>query len=145
MNIPTKSGSEAGIRFLLADDDLINQRIFEELIVAMGNSVDVVPNGQAAVEHYLLNSYSVILLDISMPVMNGLDCSREIRRIERIDEMDTQVTIIGCTMNNSPEFYVVCRDAGMDGVMIKPPTVAKLETVVKAAIRRRRIRADAHV
>lgn len=136
MSLPTKPPSDTGIRFLLADDDIINQRIFEELIRAMGSSVDVVENGQLAVEQYLIKSYHVILLDISMPVMNGLDCAREIRKIEHIDHVVSPVTIIGCTMNSSAEFYVVCRESGMDGVMVKPPSVRKLETVMKMAMRR---------
>ncbi len=105
-----------GVRVLLAEDDAINQELTQELVALTGIAVDVAGNGAVAVDAATRSDYAVILMDMQMPVMDGLEATRCIRRIAGREE----VPIIAMTGNAYPEDRARCREAGMDDFIAKP-------------------------
>jgi CheY-like chemotaxis protein len=120
---------------LLAEDIEINQIIFEELLLKTGIQIDFVSNGNEAVQAFVKNPerYNLIFMDIQMPVMDGLEASRAIRKIEEertaamsFAEGETQrdlrkqIPIIAMTANVFKEDIQSCLDAGMNDHLGKP-------------------------
>ena len=105
------------IRILLAEDNVINQRITLKLLEQVGYKADVVADGAAAVAALQHEPYDVILMDLYMPEMDGLEATRHIRRQ---DNAGSQPYIIAMTASNSPEDRQRCIAAGMDDYMGKP-------------------------
>src|SRR5262249_8546429 len=71
------------LRILVAEDNRVNQKVITSLLQNDGHVVLVVPTGRAAVEQMAANQFDLILMDIQMPVMNGYDAARAIRRNEQ--------------------------------------------------------------
>jgi CheY-like chemotaxis protein len=128
MNHKFNSGK---ISILLAEDDLINQKVFELMVHWLGHSIDIAGNGKVAVEKFIQKDYNIIFMDISMPVMSGLDAAKAIRTIERNRNTEEIVKIIAYTTNNQPDFAATCQLSGMDGILIKPLSLNKLEGMIK--------------
>ena len=101
------------------EDDRVNQRVAELLLTSWGHQVEIAPNGAVATELTATADYDVVLIDIQMPVMDGLSATREIRAREA-RAGDTPVRIIAMTANATPETAADCEDAGMDEKVLKP-------------------------
>ncbi|RVU13209.1 response regulator [Methylobacterium oryzihabitans] len=107
----------AGGRILLAEDMPLNQELVRSALAASGYEVDVACDGAEAVEAVLTRSYDVILMDVQMPVMDGLSATRAIRRLPG---PVCRVPIIAMTANVLPPQIAQCREAGMDDHIGKP-------------------------
>jgi CheY-like chemotaxis protein/HPt (histidine-containing phosphotransfer) domain-containing protein len=105
-----------GLRVLLADDNLINQEVAAELLRGSGVAVDVANNGAQAVEMAQRESYDLIFLDMQMPIMDGLEAARAIRRLA--GRQDTP--IVAMTANAFEEDREQCLAAGMNDHVGKP-------------------------
>lgn len=99
---------------LLAEDNLDNQKFISLLLAKAGISVDVVASGNSVVEKALTQHYDVILMDMYMPEMNGLDATRLLR------DAGYDGTIIALTANATLEAKRQCHDVGFDGFLSKP-------------------------
>jgi signal transduction histidine kinase/ActR/RegA family two-component response regulator len=121
------------LRVLLAEDNLVNQRIASRMLERMGHQVDLAGDGRQAVELARANVYDLILMDHQMPVMNGCDAAREIRRLER----GAHVPIFAMTASSEPEHRQACLDAGMSAYLVKPVSSARLFDLVEALARQR--------
>ena len=106
----------AGKRILLVEDNEINQEIARDLLEHAGLSVDSADNGAIAIDMLRLKSYDAVLMDIQMPVMDGLTATREIRKIPQFLAMP----IIAMTANAMPQDRVRCIEAGMSDYLSKP-------------------------
>ncbi len=106
----------AGRRLLLVEDDEINQEIACELLVDTGLQVDVASNGREAVDRVRAGDYDIVLMDMQMPQMNGVDATREIRKLPGKAAMP----ILAMTANAFEEDRQACLDAGMNGHLGKP-------------------------
>ena len=102
---------------LVAEDVPMNQLLVQSLLEGMGHSCDVVGDGQQAIEAAAARHYDAILMDLQMPVMNGLDAARAIRAFTA---PASQVPIIALTANAFAEDIAACRDAGMNDFVPKP-------------------------
>ena len=108
-----------GIRILMAEDNEINQLITTELLHTMAIEVDCFDNGLLAVEALKQSkeiNYSLILMDLKMPVMDGIDASRAIRKMSKYDD----IPIIALTANAFDDDRDRCLEAGMNGHISKP-------------------------
>ncbi len=104
---------------LLAEDNVVNQQIITAMIENDGHRVTVVGNGAAVVAGARSGEFDVILMDIQMPVMDGLSAARLIRKAEAAENRRA-TPIIGLTANALSEEVARCREAGMDAHVAKP-------------------------
>ena len=124
-----------GYRFLLAEDNELNREIAQTLIEMEGASVDTAVNGQEAVDTFTRKPegyYHAILMDIRMPVMDGLEATRTIRRLENEQGRHTQVPIIALSANAFEEDRQMAREAGIDEYLIKPVEIAQLNRILQS-------------
>ncbi|TJZ54121.1 response regulator [Streptomyces piniterrae] len=112
-----QEGGPAPLRILLAEDNLVNQQLIVRMLRKIGHSVDTVGNGAEALESLRHKLYDVVLMDVQMPVMDGLDASRRIHRSLPAAE---RPYIIALTANAMSEDRDACIAAGMDDYLSKP-------------------------
>jgi len=126
--VPTRRREQsfAGLRVLLVDDVPENRTLVAAVLRQLGLSVDLAADGAEAVSAAAANRYDAILMDITMPVMDGFEATRRIRERERGGE---EVPIIALTAHAMEGFFERCLDAGMDDYLTKPVT---RESVVDA-------------
>ncbi|MFG0833452.1 response regulator [Aeromonas bivalvium] len=110
-----------GTRVLLAEDNRVNQQLIIEYLKRVEVQVTVVTNGREAVERVAEQPFDVILMDLQMPVLDGLDATRQIRKM--VDKHD--VPIIALTASAMPGDRERCLGVGMNGYVTKP--VSKLD------------------
>lgn len=114
-------------RILLAEDSPANQVVSMALLDRAGFEVDVVENGQQAVEAFVENDYDLILMDLRMPLLNGLEATRTIRSRED----GGTIPIIALTANASKHDVDRCRASGMDDFVAKPVDKKRLLSVLE--------------
>ncbi|MCP5072325.1 MAG: GAF domain-containing protein, partial [Rhodobacteraceae bacterium] len=118
------------LRILLAEDNVINQKLALRLLEQMGYGADVANNGLEAVEHVHQNTYDVVLMDVQMPEMDGLEASR------RITKNDDRPRIVAMTANAIQGDREMCLAAGMDDYIAKPIRVNLLVEALMQVTRR---------
>ena len=122
----------SGMRFLCAEDNAINAEILEMLLEAKGASCTICPNGQEIVDAFASvkpGEYDMILMDVQMPVMDGLEATRRIRNGE--NPLGRSIPILAMTANAFLEDMQKSKEAGMDEHLSKPMDIAALEHTVK--------------
>ncbi len=118
----------AGKRILLAEDEPINREIAQMLLEDVGIQIDLAENGQVAVEKASSERYTLILMDMQMPVLDGLDSTRQIRKLPGCET----IPILAMTANAFAENKDQCFKAGMDDFISKPVVPEVLyETLLK--------------
>jgi signal transduction histidine kinase/CheY-like chemotaxis protein len=121
-------GKRRPLRILLAEDYLNNQKLALKLLEQMGYDADVAENGLEALAAWETRAYDVILMDVQMPELDGLDATREIRRQEQASG-DQPIHIIAMTANAIQGDREMCIAAGMNDYVSKP---IRVETLVAA-------------
>ena len=122
-----------GVRVLVAEDNPINQKVTQAQLTRLGLTGDVVANGQEALEALRRTQYSVVLMDCHMPVLDGYEATRAIRRGEQGGE--EHIPIIAVTASVLSQERQLCADVGMDGYLSKPFTPRDLARVLKPWLR----------
>lgn len=106
-----------GIRILVAEDNPINQQLIKTYLKDSGLELDVVANGQEAVDKFQEHDYQMILMDCLMPELDGFEASKKIRTLEGIKK---HTPIIAVTASATQDDREACLQAGMDEVITKP-------------------------
>lgn len=120
-----------GVRVLLVEDIKVNQIIASQVLKNWGAEVTVAENGQESLEHLKADRppYDLVLMDVQMPVMDGLEATRQIRESLHLD-----TPIIALTANTSIADRDLCIAAGMDDYLTKPFHPADLWEKIQAHI-----------
>ena len=121
------------LNVLLAEDGIINQKLVVSLLTKWGHRVTIAENGQKAVQLWRRSnpSFDLILMDVLMPIMNGLDATIEIRKQEKEIGNDRPIPIIALTAQAIKGDRQRCLAAGMDDYISKPLRKKELESTLK--------------
>jgi PAS domain S-box-containing protein len=111
-------------RVLIADDEMVNQKVARRMLQALGCEVEIVNNGRDAVAAWRSGQYDLILMDCQMPIMDGYSATREIREQEKGLR---HIPIVALTANAMKGAADECRKAGMDDYLTKPIERERLE------------------
>ncbi len=122
------SGSSRQLRVLVAEDSLVNQKLAAALVEKLGHEAVIANNGKEALAAWESQSFDLILMDVQMPEMDGLDATRAIRRREQ--PRGTHVPIVAVTAHVLPEDQEKCQRAGMDEYLGKPFSAQALAAVI---------------
>ena len=120
--------AEHPLRILVAEDNPMNKMLILTVLTKLGYKADWAGDGRACVDRFAAGDYDLILMDVHMPEMDGLEATREIRA--RFEERP--VAICALTANASEEGRDECLAAGMDDFITKPLQVPKLLPVLRA-------------
>ena len=122
------AGQKRTARILLAEDNMVNQKIALRLLEKSGLSADLARNGREAVEATQRGRYDLILMDCQMPEMDGFEATMEIRRLEQATSQHTP--IVALTANAMAGDRKRCLDCGMDDYVSKPFDVKALQSLI---------------
>ena len=123
----------ASLRILLADDHPANRKVVEIMLGATGIELVAVDDGQQAVDAFIGGGFDLVLMDMQMPVMDGLTATAAIRRHEA-DHALKRTPILMLTANAMAEHVEAGRAAGADGHLTKPVTMAGLFDAIGTAL-----------
>ena len=127
-------------RILIVDDNRTNQLIYSKVLESTGHSCQVAVNGQDAINVLEESSFDLVLMDVNMPVVDGITATK----MQRVAELGLSHTpIIGITADASPEMTKNCLAAGMDACLIKPVSSPALLGLVNEILGRAAQKADA--
>lgn len=120
---------EKDLSILLVEDNLINQKVATKILEKIGLSADIASDGELAIKMVRNKAYDLVFMDMEMPVMDGIDSTREMQTIA--DELPAIPKIIAMTANALPGDRERCLEAGMDDFISKPITVESVRTILK--------------
>ncbi len=132
MAVP-ESGDEAGLRVLVAEDHPTNQKVVQLILEPLGIDVEIVPDGAQAITAWRSGRFDLVLMDMQMPVMDGLEAIRLIRNEETARGM-ARTPIIMLTANAMTEHKAWSLDAGADLHVAKPFTPHRLISAIEEAL-----------
>ncbi len=116
---------------LVADDDAMNRLVAEESLRYLGAQVVTVDNGEAALRALSAQHFDLVLLDVHMPDMSGIEVAMRVREHERAGRQP-RVPIVALTASATTKDQQNCLAAGMDEVVTKPFRIEQLEQVLRA-------------
>ncbi len=117
-------------KILVAEDNVVNQKVVRGALTRLGHVITIANNGAEAVAISRENRFDLILMDCQMPIMDGFEATREIRRLE--ESSQAHVPIVALTADAMQGTDELCRAAGMDAYLTKPLDLAKVrETIAR--------------
>lgn len=118
------------VNILIAEDNQVNQKLLSKILEIAGHKVFLAENGEVACDLVKKQKFDIILMDLQMPVMDGLKATAEIRKLEN----GRKVSIIALTANSMPGDREACLKAGMDDYLSKPVSRNQLIATIKKNI-----------
>jgi PAS domain S-box-containing protein len=133
---PVASASSKGFSILVAEDNEINALLARALLTRLGHRPTIASNGEAAIESWLAardagKPYDLVLMDLQMPIMDGLDAARRIRALE-LQAGNGRTYMLALTANVQAEDREAALAAGLDGLLVKPLDRERLHEVLMA-------------
>jgi PAS domain S-box-containing protein len=129
-NTPTSDHDLTGVRVLLAEDNKVNQFVAKQILGKWKVSVDVANHGQEAIDLLRANDYHIILMDIQMPIMDGIQAAQAIRQGD-LPEPKRGIPIVALTADIMPDTKNSVLAAGMDDIIVKPFELDELYNLLK--------------
>ena len=136
---PEFSKDIAAARILLVEDDSVSQRVQLSMLKRMGADPDLATDGADAVGFLNEKDFDVVLMDLQMPKMNGLEATREIRRMMPVNR---QPIIVAMTASVLPSDRLACIEAGMDDFISKPVSADHVKSCLERWLRQRNAQND---
>jgi len=125
------------LHVLVAEDNAVNRQVIVRLLQAAGHRVDSVVDGQAAVEAVRRENYDVVLMDIEMPVLDGIEATRAIRMLEAEDRVRGRNHIVAVTAHALTADRQRCFAAGMNDYLLKPVRLPALAAALARSVEQR--------
>ncbi len=122
------------LKILLVEDGVANQILATELLKKWNHQVSLAQNGVEAIMLYRDNEFDLILMDVQMPIMDGITATREIRQIEKERGIKNPIPIIAMTAHAMAGDRERCLSAGMDGYLSKPVRQGKLYETIASSV-----------
>jgi CheY-like chemotaxis protein len=116
--IKATSKTENGLKILLVEDNILNQKFAKASLVRKQHTIEIAENGKIAIDKYNNDDYDLILMDIQLPIMDGIEATKQIRELESIS--GKHIIIIAVTAYALERDRKRCFEAGMDGFLSKP-------------------------
>ena len=130
MVIPFRANPR-GLRVLIADDNKLNQRVIGKVLETAGYDVVFADNGDDALEIMDSGTVNVVLMDVNMPVLNGLDATKHYR----VSALDlSRLPIVGLTADATARMEQRCLEAGMDACVTKPIDSRRLIAIIEQLV-----------
>ncbi|MGJ5627892.1 GAF domain-containing protein [Nostoc sp. CALU 1950] len=126
------TATKSKLRILLAEDNLVNQKVALKQLDSLGYKADVVANGKEVLQQLEKIPYDLILMDCQMPILDGLETTKEIHRWQKGDfALRRRPVVIAMTANAMKEDEQMCLNAGMDDYLSKPVFKEKLAATLE--------------
>ncbi len=119
-------------KILIVDDIVINRVLLTEYVKKLGYSYDQASNGQEAINKIKIGKIDLILMDIEMPVMNGIETTQYIR--SEMDYPYSKMPIIALTAHNPNDFFETFDQAGFNDLITKPYLLEKISKTLNKAL-----------
>jgi len=119
---------------LLAEDNVINLKVASLVLNKLGHDIEIAENGKVAVEKFSEKKFDVILMDIQMPLMDGIEATMEIRKIESMSKSKIRIPIIAVTANAIKGDRERFLEAGMDNYIPKPFRFDEIEEILQTTV-----------
>jgi signal transduction histidine kinase/ActR/RegA family two-component response regulator len=127
---PIKKNWPANARILVVEDNLINQQVATAMLTKLDFTVDIATNGIEAIEALKKVPYALVIMDLQMPLMGGLDATKEIRK-PQTGVLNPDIPIIAITANATLEDRKSCLNAGMNDFITKPFMIQSLKDILQ--------------
>lgn len=108
------------LKILLVEDNLLNQKFTIATLKKEGHQIDLAENGRIGLDKYKDNEYDIIIMDVQLPIMDGIESSKKIRDLEKEQGVENPIKIIAVTAYAMEADRLRCMDAGMDDFLSKP-------------------------
>lgn len=115
--VPARSGDASSLKILCAEDNPFARVVLNAMLTSLGHRADYVGTGEAAVQAVATGRYDVVLMDV---VLSGLDGIEATRRIRAMPAPLGRIPIVGLSGHDAPATHEACREAGMDAYLVKP-------------------------
>jgi len=122
--------SPEDLKILLAEDNLVNQRLMTLILSQLRIKIDIASDGKEAFEMYQQKAYDLIFMDVQMPVMDGLESTKLIREFEKSSGTLHRALIVALTGSELEENKDLCLEIGMDDFIEKPIRVEMIHRYI---------------
>ena len=122
----------AGMRVLIVDDIFTNRLLLTQILRNIELDFDEVCNGKEAIEALGSKDYDLVLMDIEMPVMNGIETTAYIRR--ELPSPKNRIPVVALTAHNPEMYFEDFKNAGFDRMLTKPYSIEKLSELIKELV-----------
>ena len=128
MDQPLEGKKALSLHILVTDDDELSRRLMRVILTHEGHRVEVAANGREALEAVKNSKFDIVFMDLSMPEMDGMEASRQIRAWE---DGDSHTFIVALTASYLPEIGQALFDSGIDNYVSKPFEVGQIQRLLK--------------